>query len=97
MFNKSRHDAVELVKQCEKSVEIELLRFPSITEVLATKGDLNETFLLFKNSSSKSNFFNKYIKKVTINKYGVQKSIFLNKNFIYQYHSIRQKKFTHIL
>lgn len=39
LFNKTRHDAVELVKECESEVKLEVLRFPSITEVLATNNN----------------------------------------------------------
>lgn len=35
LFNKSRHDAVDLVKKCDKKVELEVLRFHSITAVLS--------------------------------------------------------------
>jgi len=43
LFNKSRHDAVELVKQAQRKVELEVLRFPSITEVLASSKNSNKT------------------------------------------------------
>ncbi|KAI3415749.1 hypothetical protein GPALN_005333 [Globodera pallida] len=35
LFNKSRHDAVDLVSSCGREVRLELLRFPSVSEVLA--------------------------------------------------------------
>jgi hypothetical protein len=35
LFNKSRHDAVDLVKECEREVHLEVLRFHSITAVLS--------------------------------------------------------------
>lgn len=35
LFNKSRHNAVDLVSACEREVRLELLRFPSISEVLS--------------------------------------------------------------
>lgn len=35
LFNKSRHDAVDLVKDCEREVNLEVLRFHSITAVLS--------------------------------------------------------------
>jgi tyrosine-protein phosphatase non-receptor type 13 protein len=34
LFDKTRHDAVTLVKSCDRDVNLEILRFPSITEQL---------------------------------------------------------------
>lgn len=36
LFNRTRHDAVELVRNCDSEVHLEILRFPSITDVLSS-------------------------------------------------------------
>lgn len=41
LFNKSRHDAVDLVKQCEDEVKLEVLRFHSVSAVLGERAGLS--------------------------------------------------------
>uniref|UniRef100_A0A915EKP1 Uncharacterized protein n=1 Tax=Ditylenchus dipsaci TaxID=166011 RepID=A0A915EKP1_9BILA len=55
LFNKSRHDAVELVKECEREVKLEVLRFPSITEVLACNNNTTDASVNMSSTTSTSN------------------------------------------
>ncbi|KAL3072438.1 hypothetical protein niasHS_017412 [Heterodera schachtii] len=58
LFNKSRHDAVQLVSHSAREVRLQLLRFPSVSEVLARASPSPPTIAKMDNPTNKDNEHN---------------------------------------